>query len=145
MIKEVNGRKLLKVISILLISVIVLEIIPYGVADYALHNKNGIWERVIVRTYSYASIYPFSYGNFAPLISSIASAAALIHFLLILLTNRNMCKFPKRIVIYLLIAIVCSTITFIASLTLVAGIITGLLVIVFLLYVLVMKLNRKTA
>ncbi len=75
---------------ILPIITLVLEILPYGaVLNFATSPEHQYQE-----TYSYFSLIPFGYANFAPFITAILTCAVLIMLIIFCITGKqNLAKF----------------------------------------------------
>ena len=80
-------KKKITVLCILLCT-LVLEILPYGaVCNFA--NPEGPPHRV---TYSYFSMIPYGYANFAPLITAILTCVLLVIIVLSILLKKDWSK-----------------------------------------------------
>lgn len=62
---------------IVITAVVILELLPYGaVLNFARPpEEGGVWRE----TFSYFSLTPFGYANFAPFITAVLSVVILIH------------------------------------------------------------------
>ncbi len=62
---------------IVIIAVVILELLPYGaVLNFGRPpEEGGVWRE----TFSYFSLTPFGYANFAPFITAVLSVVILLH------------------------------------------------------------------
>lgn len=62
---------------IVIIAVVILELLPYGaVLNFARPpEEGGVWRE----TFSYFSLTPFGYANFAPFLTAVLSVVILLH------------------------------------------------------------------
>ena len=83
------------------IATLVLEILPYG-AVCNFGNPDGEPWRI---TYSYFSLIPFGYANFAPLITALLTCAVLVLLLLYGFTGRRGLLRTGRILLSVAVAV----------------------------------------
>lgn len=64
---------------IVIIAVVILELLPYGaVLNFGRPpEEGGVWRE----TFSYFSLTPFGYANFAPFLTAVLSVVILLHIL----------------------------------------------------------------
>lgn len=76
---------------IVIIAVVILELLPYGaVLNFGRPpEEGGVWRE----TFSYFSLTPFGYANFAPLITAVLSVVILLHIIVALICKtKNLWK-----------------------------------------------------
>ena len=76
---------------IVIIAVVILELLPYGaVLNFGRPpEEGGVWRE----TFSYFSLTPFGYANFAPLITAVLSVVILLHITVALIfKSKNLWK-----------------------------------------------------
>lgn len=78
-----NNKRFLYLI--LPVGTLILEILPYGAVCNFANPEGTPWRR----TYSYFSLTPFGYANFAPLLTAIATCAVLVLLLVYCFTDRQ--------------------------------------------------------
>ena len=76
------------IVLCILLCTLVLEILPYG-AVCSFANPEGAPRRV---TYSYFSLTPYGYANFAPLITAVLTCVLLLAVLFSFILNRAIGK-----------------------------------------------------
>ena len=64
---------------------LILEMLPYGAVCNFANPEGTPWRR----TYSYFSLTPFGYANFAPLLTAIVTCAVLVLLLTYCFTDRH--------------------------------------------------------
>lgn len=69
----------------LLLSVLVLEILPYGAVLNFANPEGESWRK----TYSYFSMIPYGYGDFGPLITAILTCVLLVIIVLSILLKKD--------------------------------------------------------
>ena len=74
---------------------LILEILPYG----AVCNFSDGPTSIIRKTFSYFSIIPFGYANFAPLITAVLTCVVLILLLLYCFTGKDNWATKSKIVL----------------------------------------------
>lgn len=74
---------------ILPVITLILELLPYGAALNFGYQKEDGTIGTIRRTYSYFSLTPFGYANFAPLITAIFTCIILLLLVLFCITGRE--------------------------------------------------------
>ena len=115
----------MKIKKLLLVSfpiiAFVLELLPYGVVLNFANHEGKPW----CRTYSYFSLTPFGYANFAPLITAIMTCAIFL-LLIIFCIKGNVCTAIKaKNILYVAIVISLGPLVYgIEYFSLVAGFIT---------------------
>ncbi len=71
---------------------LILEILPYGAALNFANPEGNPWRY----TYSYFSLTPFGYANFAPFLTAIMTCAILVLLVIFLFTDKpRILKFTK--------------------------------------------------
>ena len=95
-----------RVLSLILpIIAVVLEILPYGaVCNFAYQAENGSIER-FRELYSYFSLIPFGYANFAPMLTAILSCVSVALLIVYAITG-------KRIVSNIAKGVLCASVLF---------------------------------
>lgn len=76
---------------IVITAVVILELLPYGaVLNFARPpEEGGVWRE----TFSYFSLTPFGYANFAPFITAVLSVVILLHIAAaIICTSKDLWK-----------------------------------------------------
>lgn len=68
-------RKILSLIIIL--AVVILELLPYGAVLNFANPEGEPWRK----TFSYFSLTPFGYANFAPFLTAVLSVVILLHII----------------------------------------------------------------
>ena len=69
----------------LLLSVLVLEILPYGAVLNFANPEGDTWRK----TYSYFSLIPYGYANFGPLITAVLTCVLLIIIILSIILKKD--------------------------------------------------------
>ena len=87
---------------ILPIVTLILEILPYGAVCNFARPDGEPWRK----TYSYFSLTPFGYANFAPFLTALTTCVVLVLLLVYLFTGKN--KTITAIKIFLCISAVLS-------------------------------------
>ena len=70
---------------VLPIITLILEILPYGAVCNFSKPDGGVWRK----TYSYFSLTPFGYANFAPLITAIITCIVLVLLVIYCVTGKQ--------------------------------------------------------
>lgn len=124
-----------QVIALLLLAVVAFQALPHGIIEYSLYGSGEAMINTEIGRYSYFSLYPFLHLNFAPLVSAVASAFALIVILLNLSAEDKQEEDSRPLSISIVVAMAAALITLVTGPTAVAGIVAALLMITFVLQV----------
>jgi len=132
---EMRSVKSLFVIQFLLIiSIIVLEILPYGTALKLLYTSNGV-EGYVTKTFSYFDFSFFLHYNFAPMITAAFSIIVFIIIIINFLKSGNQCS--RLILIPFLISFIASIISAAFNLT-----VTSIIISVLMAFLLVLQVKK---
>lgn len=111
-------------VLLLPIATIVLEIIPYG-AVLNFGSPDGLTRR---ETFSYFSLMPFGYANFAPLLTSIATCVVIALLIVYCFIGRYaVIKITKILLLVATVLSLCPLIYGISYFSIVGGFITAAL------------------
>lgn len=128
-------------VLLLPIIAIVLQILPYG-AVLNFGNPDGLPRR---ETFSYFSLVPFGYANFAPLLTSIATCLVFALLNVYCFTGKyTIIKITKILLLVATVLSLCPLIYGLTYFSIVGGLITATLFSeLVLLYVLFKRMHRQ--
>ena len=136
----IKQNKLKVLYLILPIITFILELLPYGAVCNFARPDGDLWRK----TYSYFSLTPFGYANFAPLLTALTTCAVIILLLIGLFYEKpRMISAAKAFLCIGTVLSLCPLFYGIAFFSLVGAFISASLIAELVLLLVKSKINKK--